>query len=204
MIARATFTACVGALLLGAHTTNALASFLTKLPHDGAGFGQALGHVGTDSGKRNVFGEAFGVAMDWAQICKLDSDGDGLTNGQELGDPCCKWSSGNDAVLVTGKYSHPGDATSKTTDTSLLNANCGGSNPTNTSAPTTAPTAAPTTAPTTAPTSNPTTTPSSDPTYAPTPTTEPSVEPTFAPRPTNSTRVPRTRKPHCRPKRRHY
>src|ERR1043166_8852491 len=41
----------------------------------------------------------FGLAMDhnsfsWSPVCPLDSDGDGQTNGQELGDPECVWTSG--------------------------------------------------------------------------------------------------------------
>jgi len=28
---------------------------------------------------------------DWSVLCHYDSDGDGLTNGEELGDPCCTW-----------------------------------------------------------------------------------------------------------------
>lgn len=37
-----------------------------------------------------------------------DSDGDGLTNGEELGDPCCKWSVGKDPERTT-MLSHPGE-----------------------------------------------------------------------------------------------
>eukprot|EP00747_Dinoflagellata_sp_TGD_P179647 gnl/TRDRNA2_/TRDRNA2_30766_c0_seq1.p1 gnl/TRDRNA2_/TRDRNA2_30766_c0~~gnl/TRDRNA2_/TRDRNA2_30766_c0_seq1.p1 ORF type:complete len:475 (-),score=49.90 gnl/TRDRNA2_/TRDRNA2_30766_c0_seq1:49-1473(-) len=29
----------------------------------------------------------------WRDLCKLDSDNDGRTNGEELGDPCCRWKS---------------------------------------------------------------------------------------------------------------
>lgn len=35
----------------------------------------------------------------------IDSDGDGLTNGEELGDPKCVWESGKAAGKVMG---HPG------------------------------------------------------------------------------------------------
>ena len=28
---------------------------------------------------------------DWAKVCDLDSDGDGFSNGVELGDPDCVW-----------------------------------------------------------------------------------------------------------------
>ncbi|CAJ1390577.1 unnamed protein product, partial [Effrenium voratum] len=27
----------------------------------------------------------------WQALCVMDSDGDGLSNGEELGDPCCRW-----------------------------------------------------------------------------------------------------------------
>ena len=35
--------------------------------------------------------------VDWQAICDLDSDGDGFTNGEELGDPDCNWSEGDPA-----------------------------------------------------------------------------------------------------------
>ena len=40
---------------------------------------------------------------DWASLCPLDSDGDGYTNGQELGDPDCTWAEGdpNPAGMIT-------------------------------------------------------------------------------------------------------
>ena len=43
----------------------------------------------------------FGVALkahgyEWTKaLCEADTDGDGLTNGQELGDPCCTWTRGD-------------------------------------------------------------------------------------------------------------
>src|SRR6218665_1962168 len=40
-------------------------------------------------------------------ICKNDSDGDGKTNGQELGDPNCIWKKGSNSTFITG-LSHPG------------------------------------------------------------------------------------------------
>jgi len=43
----------------------------------------------------NGFGQDyFKVGGDWQRLCPLDSDGDGLSNGQELGDPCCVWRPG--------------------------------------------------------------------------------------------------------------
>lgn len=40
-------------------------------------------------------------------LCEKDSDGDGLTNGQELGDPDCIWTQGSTPTASTN-LSHPG------------------------------------------------------------------------------------------------
>jgi hypothetical protein len=47
---------------------------------------------------------------DWAQLCPLDSDGDGLTNGEELNDPDCNWVRGQ--ANPGGATSNPGKASS--------------------------------------------------------------------------------------------
>ena len=42
------------------------------------------------------------------ELCRKDSDGDGRTNGEELGDPHCRWTIGTQAdrnAVVT----HPGN-----------------------------------------------------------------------------------------------
>ena len=57
----------------------------------------ALGHVnGHGGGELNVFGKAFKVHnYEWTHgLCMEDSDGDGESNGLELGDPCCLWKVG--------------------------------------------------------------------------------------------------------------
>ena len=45
----------------------------------------------------NQFGRDYAAAEDtWNTfLCALDSDGDGQSNGMELGDPCCQWQSSN-------------------------------------------------------------------------------------------------------------
>ncbi|TMW56964.1 hypothetical protein Poli38472_002889 [Pythium oligandrum] len=77
----------------------------------------ALGHVDPDGGgERNAFGLAFDDAgFAWTkELCQMDSDGDGQTNGQELGDPCCEWVEGsNENVSWSSGVSAPGDAKSK-------------------------------------------------------------------------------------------
>jgi len=40
-------------------------------------------------------------------LCRTDSDGDGRTNGEELGDPNCAWTPGSSVSLTIG-LSHPG------------------------------------------------------------------------------------------------
>eukprot|EP00966_Prymnesium_polylepis_P158918 3673583-Prymnesium_polylepis.1 len=61
---------------------------------------------------RNPFGRDFGAAgFRWSEaLCRQDSDGDGLTNGEEVGDPDCIWYHGGVAPSRTNvtTLSHPG------------------------------------------------------------------------------------------------
>lgn len=61
---------------------------------------------------RNDFGQDFGAAgFRWTKtLCQKDSDGDGLTNGEELGDPCCLWSAHDTPSVYMRDFaaSHPG------------------------------------------------------------------------------------------------
>ncbi|KAL3870617.1 hypothetical protein ACJMK2_038665 [Sinanodonta woodiana] len=70
----------------------------------GVGHTNALG-----GGERNPFGLVFHTAgMQWTKVlCQLDSDGDGKTNGEELGDPNCVWSPGHSPLKSVG-LTHPG------------------------------------------------------------------------------------------------
>ena len=43
---------------------------------------------------------------EWKTLCLLDSDGDGFTNGEELGDPDCVWVKGERPKGPA--ISHPG------------------------------------------------------------------------------------------------
>eukprot|EP00746_Dinoflagellata_sp_MGD_P087711 gnl/MRDRNA2_/MRDRNA2_34768_c0_seq1.p1 gnl/MRDRNA2_/MRDRNA2_34768_c0~~gnl/MRDRNA2_/MRDRNA2_34768_c0_seq1.p1 ORF type:complete len:512 (-),score=45.46 gnl/MRDRNA2_/MRDRNA2_34768_c0_seq1:513-1970(-) len=47
------------------------------------------------------------VVRPWSTICSNDSDGDGFTNGEELGDPCCIWKPGM-ATAWSFHITHPG------------------------------------------------------------------------------------------------
>ncbi|XP_059175933.1 tyramine beta-hydroxylase-like [Physella acuta] len=69
-----------------------------------------VGHQNQDGGgARNRFGEDFATAgHKWTQeLCRNDSDNDGLTNGQELGDPDCVWTPHANPTRVEN-VTHPG------------------------------------------------------------------------------------------------
>jgi hypothetical protein len=76
--------------------------------------------------KLNDFGELYVGKGDWQEYgrwtpdkCAADSDHDGFTNGDELGDPCCEWNFGDAPRLGgsrPGAVSCPAHATSIPTD----------------------------------------------------------------------------------------
>ncbi|XP_059175934.1 uncharacterized protein LOC131955722 [Physella acuta] len=74
-----------------------------------SGYWPGVGHQNSSGGGAlNVFGAAFKtVGFEWGQVCPLDSDGDGRTNGEELGDPRCVWSPGQVPERSTN-ITHPG------------------------------------------------------------------------------------------------
>ncbi|XP_033749716.1 dopamine beta-hydroxylase-like [Pecten maximus] len=78
-------------------------------PCDGVAIWQGVGHQGMGGGgPRNPFGlDFYNNGMVWnSTICQMDSDGDGTSNGAELGDPNCEWTPGsNPTDEQTG---HPG------------------------------------------------------------------------------------------------
>uniref|UniRef100_A0A2C9M7Z1 Temptin Cys/Cys disulfide domain-containing protein n=1 Tax=Biomphalaria glabrata TaxID=6526 RepID=A0A2C9M7Z1_BIOGL len=69
---------------------------------------EGVGHlVKEGKSKRNAFGKDFHkYGKMWSkELCRKDSDGDGKTNGFELGDPDCTWTPGS---LPKGpSLSHP-------------------------------------------------------------------------------------------------
>merc|ERR1719453_1838938 len=71
----------------------------------------AIGHVNPHGrGERNQFGIDFhNNNYKWTKVlCRMDSDGDGMTNGMELGDPDCKWKKGKGPPSRTTDITHPG------------------------------------------------------------------------------------------------
>ena len=100
-----------------AHAEIAFASQLPNvynIPNNQTGCG--LCHVNPyGDGPRNAFGLAAQAhisrsVVDWVAICALDPDGDGFTNGQEMGDPDCVWSRGQ--VEPAGEITDPRDPNS--------------------------------------------------------------------------------------------
>jgi hypothetical protein len=92
---------------------------------------KAIGHSdGTGSrDARNDFGDAFeNAGKKWTSgLCQADTDNDGQTNGQELGDPCCVWTVG-DTPLWTDGVSHPGDSAKTSNESLWASVNCSTSN----------------------------------------------------------------------------
>jgi hypothetical protein len=103
--------------------------YIAKIPNGGNVAGvDALGHVDVEGGgELNAFGSAFSKAgYSWTKaLCEADSDNDGQTNGQELGDPCCEWTEGGTPRWSAG-VSHPGDASKKADSSLWKNVKCGG------------------------------------------------------------------------------
>ena len=125
----------VAFLFLGRISVEAYPSFGSKVPNGEkvpcldeddpsciGGYCRGLGHgscAGGVPGNPNL--NSFG--LDWkanvyewtTDLCTADSDGDGFTNGEELGDPCCTWvagvfgGSGDSEYLLNFIPSHPGD-----------------------------------------------------------------------------------------------
>lgn len=92
-----------------------LAEFRDRIPNgynvkDSNGLAwPGVGHFrAAGSGTRNRFGEDFAAAgFAWTEtLCRQDSDGDGASNGVELGDPNCIWTPG--ATPSGPVLSHPG------------------------------------------------------------------------------------------------
>lgn len=97
-------------------------SFRSEQLPNGERFDCATCHVNNTGGARNAFGQDVeemglsGVGGEntqdtvWAAVCNIDSDGDGYTNGVELGDPACTWEI--DDPNPNFNPSRPGDSNS--------------------------------------------------------------------------------------------
>ena len=108
--------ACLAVVVFVCRPAGASPQYEQYIPNPQSLYPVVLGHNGAgvvQAGNRNVdvFGRAFSaspgsLSSAWAAICSLDSDGDGRTNGEELGDPGCKWRPGQPSP--PGPCSNPG------------------------------------------------------------------------------------------------
>ena len=106
----------------------ALQSFVTRIPNGDKVVGptgepwNGVGHIRPNGGgERNQFGKDFASAgYKWtADLCQKDSDCDGRTNGQELGDPHCTWEEGKTPEVQDG-ITHPGVVDTPATTSSIV------------------------------------------------------------------------------------
>jgi hypothetical protein len=105
------------ALLVGVQNTFALSSFRSRVPNGNLNSCDTCHDLVAGPPVLNPFGTAFlGAGTTWTPaLAALDSDGDGFTNGQELGDPAGTWTPGS--TNPTGNITNPGDPTSHPTAT---------------------------------------------------------------------------------------
>ena len=98
--------------------TQAFPSFKERIPNgnrvpspcDPNELWPGVGHeLISGAGPFNPFGRDFAKAnLQWTpELCRKDSDGDGKSNGEELGDPDCTWRPGA-TPQKTSHLSHPG------------------------------------------------------------------------------------------------
>lgn len=101
------------ALVLMSSTASAREQYVGGIPNGAC----ARCHVSAaGGGARNDFGTDVEASMPfagpndatWAALFCVDSDGDGVSNGAELGDPCGTWKVGD--ANPSGSTSNPGDA----------------------------------------------------------------------------------------------
>lgn len=84
-----------------------------SVPNPGpqGGVWAGVGHTNAGGGgELNPFGRDFAAqGHTWTtELCEMDSDGDGRSNGIELGDPYCVWSKADETSPNGPALSHPG------------------------------------------------------------------------------------------------
>lgn len=114
---KTSFSFFAAGLLLQVSKTKGLPQYGLRIPNGQSvpnpgpegGVWAGVGHLKTGGGgDLNPFGVDFKAAgFQWTEeLCRLDSDGDGRTNGEELGDVDCVWFEGQEPAGPA--VSHPG------------------------------------------------------------------------------------------------
>jgi len=100
-----------GAMLIDFERVRRLANILAESPalrgraamvpnYANVWFAHDIVFINSQSGELCDFGRDLVLKRgSWDVLCWGDSDGDGLTNGQELGDPCCRWNASDASGL---------------------------------------------------------------------------------------------------------
>ena len=113
VISRTILMILSGAVVLSTSLPSQAKSFRVDQLPNGEVFDCSTCHVSQTNRSRNPFGHEVDVWLnrsnvEWSSVYFLDSDGDGYTNGRELGDPCGDWRSGRTPTRTTD-ISNPGD-----------------------------------------------------------------------------------------------
>ena len=99
---RRTLIALTGLAMLVPAPASARPEYQARIPHGACD----RCHI-VPGGPRNPFGlDVQRLRPNWQSLYDLDSDGDGFTNGQELGDPYGEWPGQSAGPML----SEPGDA----------------------------------------------------------------------------------------------
>lgn len=124
-LTRVLFLSTTAALTLSAGSAMALFGFEDGIPNGAfGGTDQCVYcHTMPTGGPRTPFGLEFenktsvtDILAAWPEVSQLDSDGDGASNGLELGDPCGEWTSG-ETPARTDDITSPGDPMATTSAT---------------------------------------------------------------------------------------
>ncbi len=110
-------------LLLSLHKSSGYPQYNGNVPNGNTVPPSAieLGHPGGATKRYTSFANAYvSNSRKWSRgLCMTDSDGDGQSNGLEMGDPCCLWTVGTSPMFTTdlSDPNNPASTTKRTNQT---------------------------------------------------------------------------------------